>query len=316
MHRNERPRYQLHAEALNICYQVSRKVLCGPCHPNRESSPASTTADNVVRTARRYCSRDGRQFCRLTCDQCVRPTRTTTCERCVRFKHHCDPGRLSNRGQQSRRRRSPNIDPDVQMIGAPGDAVQLAAGMDEPPEVGDEESVSPHSGTTSISLESEGASSRNSSLGSTPHMEHLDLVSFPNLATNWTGCGSSADIIELPVHRWLQDSLEYGVDNDTEILVMAEPSLEPSQICAKPCTTRIHSPNNFSGLNSMRPSRLRTRTTFETRLENRIVRLWDSYKAFTVTDARSGVLAVTPLFAATFSELFRWSRQLAEDGVC
>jgi hypothetical protein len=55
MHRNERPRYQLHAEALNTCYQVSRKVLCGPCHPNRETSLASTTADNVVRTARRYC---------------------------------------------------------------------------------------------------------------------------------------------------------------------------------------------------------------------------------------------------------------------
>ncbi|KAH6549071.1 hypothetical protein HBI07_059900 [Parastagonospora nodorum] len=252
--------------------------------------------------------------CRKDRQKCVRPTRTSTCERCIRFKHHCDPGRLSNRGQQSRKRRSPNLDPDVQMIAVPGDAVQLALGMYESPEVGDQEIVSPYSGTTSISLESAEVSSRNSSLDSTPEMEHLNLDSFPNLAMNYGGSETFLDAIELPVHRWLQDSLEYGVENDSEILAITEPILVASPICAQPCTTLASSPKNCPGLNNMRPSRLRTRTTFETRLENRIVRLWDSYEAFTLTDARSGVLAVTPLFAATFSELFRWSRQMAEGG--
>jgi hypothetical protein len=312
--------------ALNTCHQALCKASCRLYHWNRESLLTNIIVDNVVRTARRYHPRCGRHFCRLTCDQCVRPTRNTTCERCVRFKHHCDPGRLSNRGQQSTRRRSPHQDPGVQMIAVLGNAVQAAVGMYESPQVSDQESVSPYSGTTSISLESDGVSFRNPSLDSTPDMEeHLNLDYFPNFATDCSVSGTFLDVIEPPVHRWLQDSLEYGVevmtnneirDNDTETLAMTEPILVPSQIRAKPCTNLTLNTHNWPELNNLRPSRLRPRTTFETRLENRIVRLWDSYEAFTLTDARPNVLAVTPLFAATFSELFRWSRQMAEDGVC
>jgi hypothetical protein len=151
--------------------------------------------------------------------------------------------------------------------------------MYELPPGSDQESLSPYSGTTSESLGSDGISSRNPPLDVLPETkEGSDFDPFSNFATECAVSESSLDVIEPPVQRWLQDSLE--------------------------------------SLTYLRPSRLRTRTTFESRLENRIVRLWDSYEAFALADARSGILSVTSLFASTFSELFRWSRQLAEDGVC
>jgi hypothetical protein len=263
----------------STCCSALCRALCRPHHPNSESLLTYTSADNVARTVRRYCQPCRRHSCRLTCVQCVRPARNTRCERCIRFKHHCDPGKLSNRGQQSKRRRSLHLDSAETMIAIPGDAIQTAIEMYELFQDGDQESMSPYSETTSESMESSGISSRNGSLDASPEMsEDSDFDLFSNSAIACAITGNYLDVIEPPMHRLSPDSLK--------------------------------------SLTNLRPSRLRTRTTFESRLENRIVRLWDSYEAFALADARSGVLSVTSLFASTFSELFRWSRQLAEDGVC
>jgi hypothetical protein len=70
----------------------------------------------------------------------------------------------------------------------------------------------------------------------------------------------------------------------------------------------------LSGLTNMRPSRYRTISPFEERLDNRINRLWGNYKTF--ANASSKGLGVTPLFGRTLSELFRQSRQMAENVCC
>jgi hypothetical protein len=67
-----------------------------------------------------------------------------------------------------------------------------------------------------------------------------------------------------------------------------------------------------SGLINIRPSRHHLPTPFEERLDNRINRLWGNYKTF--ANASSKGLGVTPLFGRTLSELFRQSRQMAENG--
>jgi hypothetical protein len=264
---------------LSTCYPALCKTLCRLHHPNCESLLTHISVGNVARTARRYCQRCRRHLCRLTWDQCERSTRNTRCDRCIRFKHHCDPGRLSNRGQQSRRRLPTHLDSSETVIATPANAVRAAFEMYEMSSGSDRESLSPYSGTTSESLDSDGISSKHTPLDVSPEMkEGSDFDLFSNLAQECAVPEICLDVIEPPVHNWLQDSLK--------------------------------------SLTYMRPSRLRTRTTFESRLENRIVRLWDSYEAFALADARSGILSVTSLFASTFSELFRWSRQLAEDGVC
>lgn len=67
----------------------------------------------------------------------------------------------------------------------------------------------------------------------------------------------------------------------------------------------------LSGLTNIRPSRHRTSTSFEERLDNRIDRLWGNYKTF--ASASSKGPGVTPLFGRTLSELFRQSKQMAEN---
>lgn len=65
------------------------------------------------------------------------------------------------------------------------------------------------------------------------------------------------------------------------------------------------------GLTNLRPSRHFSITPFEARLDNRINRLWGNYTTF--ARASSKGLGVTPLFGRTLSELFRQSRQMAEN---
>jgi hypothetical protein len=67
----------------------------------------------------------------------------------------------------------------------------------------------------------------------------------------------------------------------------------------------------LSGLTNIRPSRHRVATPFERYLDNRINRLWGDYKTF--ASASSKGLGVSPLFGRTLSELFRQSRQMAEN---
>lgn len=65
------------------------------------------------------------------------------------------------------------------------------------------------------------------------------------------------------------------------------------------------------GLTNMRPSRRRTSTPFEERLDNRIDRLWGNYRTFATASSKGP--RVTSLFGRTLSELFRQSKQMAEN---
>lgn len=67
----------------------------------------------------------------------------------------------------------------------------------------------------------------------------------------------------------------------------------------------------LSGLTNVRPSRHRMVTPFELHLDDRINRLWGNYRTF--ASASSKGFGVTPLFGRTLSELFRQSRQIAEN---
>jgi hypothetical protein len=65
-----------------------------------------------------------------------------------------------------------------------------------------------------------------------------------------------------------------------------------------------------SGLN-VQPWRHVIPNAFEQQLDNRLDRLWGNQKSFSKTG--SGWTHVTPLFGRTFSELFRMSKQLAQN---
>lgn len=66
-----------------------------------------------------------------------------------------------------------------------------------------------------------------------------------------------------------------------------------------------------SGLLNMQPWRHVIPNAFERQLDHRLDRLWGNHKSFSKTG--SGWTRVTPLFGRTFSELFRMSKQLAEN---
>lgn len=60
----------------------------------------------------------------------------------------------------------------------------------------------------------------------------------------------------------------------------------------------------------------RKRTMFEEQLDYRLVRLWDNFEAFMAcSTSESGIFAFTGLFGRTFTQLFRDSKFLAEQGV-
>lgn len=66
-----------------------------------------------------------------------------------------------------------------------------------------------------------------------------------------------------------------------------------------------------SGLTNLRPSRHQSPTRFEDHLNTRIDRLWGTYGSFAAASSKG--LGVSPLFGRTLSELFRQSRQMAEN---
>lgn len=101
---------------------------------------------------------------------------------------------------------------------------------------------------------------------------------------------------------------------------MDEPGLAPTQYqkCSRTASLEIALSSiniqNPPGLTNLQPSRPHVLSPFEERLENRINRLWGNYKTFVYASSKG--LGVTPLFGRTLSELFRMSRQMAENVCC
>lgn len=73
----------------------------------------------------------------------------------------------------------------------------------------------------------------------------------------------------------------------------------------------VASTQPLSGLTNLRPSRHRSPSPFEDYLDIRIDRLWGNYKTFAAASSKG--LGVSSLFGRTLSELFRQSRQMAEN---
>ena len=108
-----------------------------------------------------------------------------------------------------------------------------------------------------------------------------------------------------------QSVFEHPKDlGDIDIVLAASELVDPAVACP---IVPVVNMQTLSGLTNIRPSRHYAPTPFEERLNNRINRLWGNYKTFAAASSKG--LGVTPLFGRTLSELFRQSRQMAEN-VC
>ena len=138
------------------------------------------------------------------------------------------------------------------------------------------------------------------------------------------------NVSDTRVSDWAESFFKHGVDFEKspvvtnvssqrfhgypDVLGEREPDLELTRLSMPPTVSPPYN-QRHSGLTNQCPSRLRNPTPLEARLENRIIRLWDCTDIFARANTYSGASAITTLFGDAFSTLFRWSRQLAENGV-
>lgn len=277
---------------------------------------------------------------RLIHVQCERPNPLQKCLRCAKYNHECDESRVSNRAQrgrsqhsrQSAARRERTIDrPHTAQYNLPADLLQSSSDSGAS-SVYIKQSVSPRSSrSTSSDLSSSLATphsqeclplqyfsdmipfrERQDSLQSftcspgAQWFEHSEAAFEQDFALGWDTFWPNGDEVAFTMtetSQWMgHPDLEHGLG--FEALAQASGDANRLLDVAFP---------PLPGLTNIRPSRNRRPSPVEARLENRVVRLWDSYEVFaTVT---SGRLAVTPLFGRTFSELFRLSKTMAEGGV-
>ncbi|KAJ4340570.1 hypothetical protein N0V95_007469 [Ascochyta clinopodiicola] len=259
---------------------------------------------------------------------CERPDISQKCIRCAKYKHDCDPGRLSNRAQRSQRQ------PVRQRVSSSDGTTAVPATsqceiLDASQQVGSSHEVaSPYIKESPSSRASRSASSERSASLATPDTQEF-LQYFPDVGS-YHDCRESSYF--LPYASKPQDSNEYGSSSgfsasewegvspgdltntqavhqypdDKEVLEWTLASHRTRIQAAAMSDTNI---SMLSGLTNFRPSRYCS-SPFEERLDNRINRLWGNYKTFAV--ASSEGLGVSPLFGRTLSELFRMSRQMAE----
>lgn len=126
-----------------------------------------------------------------------------------------------------------------------------------------------------------------------------DDVAYELESTGWSGPRIAGRVLEYPSTEQF-DAVLYPSKNLQSTVVYPVAPVSAMQA--------------FSGLTNIRPSRHFVATPFEDRLGNRINRLWGNYKTFATASSKG--LSVTPLFGRTLSELFRQSRQMAENVRC
>ncbi|KZM21983.1 hypothetical protein ST47_g6867 [Ascochyta rabiei] len=261
---------------------------------------------------------------------CERPDLSQKCNRCTKYKHDCDPGRLSNRAQRSQRQPvHQRVSPSDRTTAVPGAtqreilaAYQHLGSSHETPDLYIKASPSSR---TSRSASSSGQSS---SLATPDTQEFLQY--FPDAGSHHDFQDSSDFLPYTSKPQLLDESsassghdaaLEWeGVSpgdlNDAQAVHQHPDDKDVWELALASYRTRtqaaVVSDTNvqmLSGLPDFRPSRYCS-SLFEERLDNRINRLWGNYKTFAVASSKG--FGVTPLFGRTLSELFRMSRQMAE----
>ncbi|KAH6616395.1 hypothetical protein C7974DRAFT_401729 [Boeremia exigua] len=259
--------------------------------------------------------------CRQDRQKCERPEESQKCLRCAKYKHHCDAGRPSNRAQRSQRLPARVRAPRATVASSTTQSEADPGTCQEPFDLKTEESSS------SRTSRSASAEQPTALLASTAH-EDLQLAYFEN-AHRYAGRHDSAYSPQWASSSTSFDnspsSSEYDATNgwsETEWLQRAfdNPNTSQGVESVSPHSRHITPPAAFpiaeihmlTGLTNFRPSRHRAVTPFEERLDNRVDRLWGNYKTF--ASASSKGLGVTSLFGRTLSELFRQSRQMAENG--
>jgi hypothetical protein len=270
----------------------------------------------------------------LTCSQCVWSDSSQRCNRCIRFKHPCSPGVTSDRAQRgqsraqhNRRQRPPHSSPNEQAILDNNQHACLSVFRLSP---SDQNVSSPSSEGLNSSQMSRATSSDYSTRLSTPNAQQLlGLQPVSDVVVDRNMPRSFSDTSRNQISEWFQTCYEYDANFDGDAMNRGDTDnaqrlfeclytpektkfdLIPLHTPIQVTKTPVLPTHMLLGLTNLQPSRRRMSTPKEERLENRIIRLWDSEEAF--ASASSGRSIVTPLFGRTFSELFRWSRQLAED---
>lgn len=232
----------------------------------------------------------------LTSSQCERIPELKSCKRCEELKHECDPGKPSQRAQRSAERnslRATSSSNQTSACSSPGQHEFTSCAQ-----------CSKSSSQRSISeLDENEHYARplfHSTLTDTKTQHLQDLRLFSGVFSNEHEFQAA---VELPN---IQGSYEVRGTDDL---------LDSSRDGATVRTAWITDDNAQSllscGLLNMQPWRQFIPNAFERQLDHRIDRLWGNHKSF--SKAGSGWYRVTPLFGRTFSELFRMSKQLAEN---
>lgn len=265
--------------------------------------------------------------------QCVRPDVSQKCLRCTKYKHDCDSGRASDRAQRTQRLSSRQR--------APSNEQRAAGAASTPAQCGGFTDDSHHNSietTFDIKIE-ENCSSQTSRSASFEQSTSWSALSIqeglpktnlsdtgeyahhhgPASSAKWNpgtvcsdGCSSVSeyDASYIPSPKgWSQ------AEHEQRALEHAKRQFEPYMTAVTtypwPAEANIQM---LSGLTNIRPSRNRSSTPFEERLNTRIDRLWGNYKTFATASSKG--LRVSLLFGRTLSELFRQSKQMAENVRC
>ncbi|KAJ4993970.1 hypothetical protein SVAN01_00447 [Stagonosporopsis vannaccii] len=264
--------------------------------------------------------------CRQDRQKCERPDVTQKCLRCAKYKHECDSGRASNRAQRSQ-------NPSVCQRALPATTITgttyyacSATDLGTCQEAVDVKLEDSSSSRTSRSTSSERCASWSTlSTQDSFHSTHLDNANrYENRhdsasSIQWQPSMKIPEESPFPARHQDAHQWEPGGWRESRNLQRAPENPYPFGDPAESVgSIAVYSAFPFantqamSGLTNIRPSRHRTSTPFEQRLDTRIDRLWGNYKTFATASSKGP--RVTPLFGRTLSELFRQSKQMAENG--
>ncbi|KAJ8114350.1 hypothetical protein OPT61_g3745 [Boeremia exigua] len=263
--------------------------------------------------------------CRQDRQKCERPDESQKCLRCAKHKHNCDSGRPSNRAQRVQKlsvRQRALSNEQAAVASSTTQSACLAVDSSDPGSSQDalvlkvEDSSSSRS-SRSASFELATSWSPTSTLQdsqtSSRYGSIYSLQGVPDqfsLSNSPSSAGHSATYGQTEA-EWLQGAF-HETSNVLQAVESPSTNSQMNSSAASWSRLSVVDVQMLSGLTNVRPSRLRTSTPFEQRLDTRIDRLWGNYKTF--ANASSKGLGVTPLFGRTLSELFRQSRQMAENG--